>query len=296
VVRTRELFVMTRPWSFPMTVISVTTGSLLAYYALGSFNPLYYVLAVVGSVLLHAAANVANDYFDTLRGVDKPTAPTARYRPHPVFTGMATPGFLVSYSVALAAAGLLIGAYLSVVVGPLAIVLGAIGAFLALTYSGPPLGYKYHALGEPIVFTVWGPIMVLGGYYVEVGSLSLGALAASIPLGLLVAAVLLANNIRDEDYDRSSGVTTIATMLGREASLKLYYSLILSPYIVQILVVAAGVMHPITLVTLLSLPKAWSLVQTFRRGIPDAADPMTAQLVLAYGILLLLGLAVSIVI
>ncbi len=287
------LLVMTRPWSFPMTFISVTTGSLLAYYELGSFNILYYVLAVVGSILLHAAANVANDYFDTVQGVDKPTAPTARYRPHPVFTGMASPSFLLSYTLILAASGLLIGVYLSMVVGPMAIVLGGIGAFLALTYSGPPLSYKYHALGEPIVFTVWGPIMVLGGYYVEAASLSLGALAASIPLGLLVAAVLLANNIRDMEYDKSSGISTIATMLGRTAALRLYYSTIIGAYAAQVAVVALGVMHPFTLITLLTLPKAVGLIKTFRRSVPDAADPMTAQLVLFYGILLLVGLAVS---
>jgi 1,4-dihydroxy-2-naphthoate octaprenyltransferase len=86
----RDWFLASRPWSFSMTAISVSVGSALAALDGGFSWPLYF-LALIGTVLMHAASNFINDYDDVRNGVDSPEVPTARYRPHPLMDGRLTP-------------------------------------------------------------------------------------------------------------------------------------------------------------------------------------------------------------
>jgi 1,4-dihydroxy-2-naphthoate octaprenyltransferase len=72
-----------RPWSFPMTAVSISIGAAYAYSSYHVFDPTIYVITLIGSIALHAFVNITNDYFDTIYGVDRPGAPTTRYRPHP---------------------------------------------------------------------------------------------------------------------------------------------------------------------------------------------------------------------
>lgn len=292
-VNLKQIFIATRPWSFPMTIISISLGVVLAYYLNNVFRADLYLITLIGSVMLHAAANVINDYFDSLFGVDKPEAPTARYRPHPIIEGFMRPNDLMLMAIGLIISSLLIGLYLMFVSGPWALILGAIGALLAITYSGPPFNYKYKALGELIVFIVWGPIMVLGAYYVQTSVISQPVIIASTPIGLLVSAVLLANNIRDIEYDVSTGIRTIPIILGRGKSIYLYDLMIIMPFIIVPLLIVGGILGWLTLITVMALPKAIKLIKTFRREVPDTADPMTAQLVMIYGILYIVGIFLS---
>lgn len=277
-----------------MTIISISLGVALAFYIDGIFNLPLYIITLIGSIALHAAANVANDYYDTKFGVDRPGSPTTRYRPHPIIAGFMEPGDLIKMTVALLAISLLTALYLSIVVGYLALVLGVLGGIFAMAYTFPPFTYKYRALGELFVFLCWGPIMVLGAYYVQTGLVGWTPIIVSSTVGLLVSAVLLANNIRDIEYDAGTGIKTLAILLGRDGALKLYAAMILSPYIIMFSLVAIGILGVFSLLVFITLPKALSLVRLIRREVPDMSDPMTAQLVLMYGILLVLGIAIPI--
>ena len=290
----KMVFLATRPWSFPMTIISITFGSAISLRLEGLFNPLNYILALIGSVALHAAANVINDYYDAKYGVDRVGAPTVKYRPHPVIAGFMDPGSLVKMTIFLSLTSIIIAIYLAIVSGIYALILGLIGLILALTYTSPPLTYKYRALGELSVLMCWGPIMVLGAYYVQTSRLSLIPLTASLSIGLLVAAVLLANNIRDIEYDRTVGIKTIAIILGRSRAIKLYGLMVLTPYLIILLLVILGIFSYIMLIVFASLPKALSLIRMFRVEIPDTADPLTAQLVLLFGVLAIAGMLLPI--
>jgi 1,4-dihydroxy-2-naphthoate octaprenyltransferase len=86
----RDWFLASRPWSFSMTAISVSVGSAMAAMDGGFSWPLYF-LALIGTVLMHAASNFINDYDDVRHGVDSPEVPTARYRPHPLMNGRLAP-------------------------------------------------------------------------------------------------------------------------------------------------------------------------------------------------------------
>lgn len=278
-----------RPWSFPMSLVSVTVGALIAWVD-GPVLWGWHVLVCFGIVCFHATANLYNDYFDTKYGIDQPDSPTARYRPQPILAGLMTPGQLLSQAVILNGVTLLVGAILAFYRTGLVFVIGFAGFLVSLFYTAGPVKLKYRALGEFFVFLMWGPLMVEGSYAVQRQTLSLDALYISAPFGILVALVLLANNIRDIAYDSRQGIETIATVLGEKGSLRLYGALIIAAYLVIIILTVTGIASLWSLVVLLSLPKAVSLTRAFIKKVPETADADTGQFATLFGILLIAGM------
>lgn len=287
----RTLLLATRPWSFAMTAVSVTAGTLMAVPVGFSWGP--YLVTLVGMIFVHAATNLVNDYFDVRHGVDHPDAPTARYRPHPLVEGALRPGQVLGVSLALYGIALLIGLYLASLRGWSILVLALLGGLASFSYTAGPVQYKHRGLGEISVFLMWGPLMTAGAFFVQTGSWRvaplLDVLWVSVPVGLWVALVLLANNLKDIDYDRRMGVTTLATTLGREGALKLLEALVIVIYLLTGAAVWAGALPTWSILVLLSVPKAFQLIRSLERApqIPADADPRTAQLSTLYGILLL---------
>ncbi len=288
----KELILVTRPWSFIMTVIvSLAAAAYSAYLGYG-VDPVLTLAAIIGLILVHASVNVANDYFDSRSGVDRPGTGTTEYRPHPIVHGILTPGQTLAYAALLGAAGLAIGALISLAGRPYAILIGLAGAAIGWAYTAAPIALKYRALGEPAVALAFGPLMFIGVFYVASGALDWRAAAASLPLGLMIAAVLLANNLRDVETDRKAGITTIAVVLGRERGMKLYKYMIFISYAMVAAMAIIGILPITALAALLSLPAALKLVsEAERRGPPVDFDPQTAKLVTQFGALLIAGIA-----
>ncbi len=293
----RTLLFAVRPWSFTMTAASATAGSLIALLQTGTFHLGLYALTLLGLVLAHAATNLINDYFDTRYGVDKPGAPTTRYRPHPLIEGLLAPKQALAISLGLYTLAALAGLTLVGLRGWPVALFALIGGLAGFTYTAGPVKYKYRALGEFAVFLIWGPLMVVGSYYVQTGSWigAISALWVSLPIGLLVALVLLANNLKDLSYDRSTSVETLATLLGRGGALQLYVAIIIAVYGLSLLGVLIGTLPIWSLLVVLSIPKAWQLTRTLQRApeIPPDADPQTAQLATIYGLWLTVGLLLA---
>ena len=196
-------FLAARPWSFSMSAISVTIGSL---FALGQgFSPGLYVLTLVGMVSIHAAANLLNDYYDVKNKVDSPHVPTAKYRPHPLMNQEISLSGVRNLALGLYGLGCAIGLFLAAVRGWPVLAIGLAGVAVSMAYTAPPLSLKYRALGEPAVFLLWGVLAVCGAYYVQVQAASWAVFLVSLPFGVLVALVLLANNIRDRQWDQAPG-------------------------------------------------------------------------------------------
>ncbi len=288
----KDAFIATRPWSFPMSLISVSIATILAAeegpVLWGSF-----VLVCIGIVCFHATANVLNDYFDTRYGVDQPDCPTAAYRPQPILSGMFTPGQVLTEGMILAGITIVIGLILTFECSLVVLWIGIAGFLACVFYTAGPVKFKYKAWGEVFVFVMWGPLMFEGAYAVQRQALSLKALAVSIPFGVLVALVLFANNIRDIDYDSRQPIKTIGIILGAARSIRLYALMIAAAYLFVALMVVAGLLSPWTLLVLLSLPKALKLVKIFTVKVPDAADANTAQLNTVFGLLLVAGLIIN---
>jgi 1,4-dihydroxy-2-naphthoate octaprenyltransferase len=288
----KDYFIATRPWSFTMSLISVSVGTLLAA-EVGSILWGWYLLVCIGIVCFHAAANIFNDYFDTRYQVDQPDSPTARYRPQPILAGIFTPAQLLTEAIVFTGITILIGLVLSFGRSMLVFWIGLIGFFTCLFYTAAPITFKYRAWGEFFVFLMWGPLMFEGAYAVQRQALSLKALYISIPFGILVGLVLLANNIRDIAYDSRHGIKTIGILLGSQRSIYLYAGLILMAYLYTIGMVAIGILSPWGLLVFLSLPKAIHLLKSFMTKIPEAADAITAQLNTIFGLFLIVSLILS---
>ena len=269
-----------------MTFISVSLAGILAFSS-GSFNVVLFLATMVGLMLAHLASNMANDYFDVKHGVDKADSPTSQYRPHPLLTGDISKGSFKTAVIGMYVVALAFALSLSWVRGLPVLMFTALGLFFGLFYTADPVVYKKRSLGELAVFMVWGPLMVGGSYYVLTGSFDYGPMLVSTPIGLLVSLVLLANNLRDVEYDREVGVATIVH--SKAQGLNLYKGLLLVIYATTVALVAARLLSPFSLVTLYTLREAKGIVDVFEEEVPPVADPMTAGLALHFGLLLLAG-------
>jgi len=275
-----------------MTAISVSVGSTLGAID-GSFSWALYLVTLLGTVLLHAATNLINDYYDVKSGVDTPEVSTAQYRPHPLVEGKLTAGHVRIAAYCLYGMSTLVGIYLSATRGWALLWIGMIGAFASLTYTAPPLKYKYSALGEFSVFLMWGPLMVAGAYFVQRQMFSMNAFWISLPFGVLVALVLLANNIRDINHDRDKGILTLAIVLGQRYGLLLYLFLVVLAYLGIVLMSIFGPLYLWSLIVLLSIPLALRLLHQMLKQVPADADARTAQLDTAFGVLLVISLVLE---
>jgi len=226
----RELLVITRPWSFTFTLMVVLVSSALPL-ALGYGVSWGLVgLALLGSVTLHAMANVLNDYFDYGHGLDRPGVGTVEYRLHPIVHRILTPRGTLAYGLAVGLAGLSLAGLAAALGRPLAVPLGLLGALVAYAYSGAPFYMKYRGLGEVGVYLAWGILIPLGSYYLAAGRLDPAPIVALLPLALGIVAVLMANNVRDIGSDRASGIGTLQVRLGFEASRKLFKATLYAMY------------------------------------------------------------------
>jgi len=289
----KTAFLSTRPWSFTMTFSSVTMGTLLAALG-GRFNPLLYALALIGMVAFHAATNVLNDFFDVKHGVDKDGAPTTRYRLHPAAFGQTPLSTTLQFSLGLYAATLLIGAYLAVVSSSAILAIIVAGVLGSVLYTADPVVLKARALGEVTVFIMWGLLIPLGAFMVQTGAFSLTPMLAAVPIGLFVALVLLANNIRDIAYDGSMKMRTIAVVLGAKAAERLYATLLVGAYLFVLVGILSRLLPVWSLVVFLTTPGALGLVRMFGAQAPDNADPRTAALALQFALLYMGSLIIQI--
>ena len=288
----RNWFLASRPWSFSMTAISVSVGGALAAID-GDFSWGLFGLALISGVFLHAATNLMNDYYDVKSGVDTREVSTAQYRPHPLLEGKLEPAKVLRASFILYGTATAIGLGLVAARGLPILWIGLAGTFASLTYTAPPLKYKYSALGELSVFLMWGPLMVLGSYFVQRQRFSADALWISLPFGILVALVLLANNIRDVNHDHDKGILTIPIVIGQRNGLRLYLTMVLLAYFGIVIMSLMGPLNLWSLIVLISLPLAVRLLRQMMRQIPVDADAQTAQLDTAFGGLLVISLVLE---
>ena len=210
VTRGRAWLLAARPKTLPAAIAPVVVG---AAAALGehSFAPLPALAALAGALLLQIGVNLANDYFDFGRGIDTPD------RKGPVRVtqaGLIPPGQVRFGMIATFVAAALVGVYLVVRGGTPILVVGVASILSALAYSGGPWPLASHGVADLFVFVFFGPVAVCGTYFVQAGSVSGTAAAASLAPGLLITAILVVNNLRDIETDAGAGKRTLAVRLG----------------------------------------------------------------------------------
>lgn len=281
-----------RPKTLPAAVAPVVVGAAAALGD-GAFAALPALAALAGALLLQIGVNLANDYFDFQSGIDSP----GRKGPVRVTqAGLIPPAQVRLGMISTFAAATGVGVYLVARGGLPILAVGIASILSALAYSGGPWPLASHGVADLFVFVFFGPVAVCGTYFVQTGSVSGTAAAASIAPGLLITAILVVNNLRDSETDARAGKRTLAVRLGSRGALAEYLLLIALPFFVPPLFLAAGVRGPLILLPLLSLPLAVPLVRTIAARHEDgpamnAALAGTARLSLAYCLLFAVGLA-----
>jgi 1,4-dihydroxy-2-naphthoate octaprenyltransferase len=250
--------------------------------------------ALVGAILIQIGTNLANDVFDHEKGADGPD----RLGPVRVTqAGLLTPSAVRAGMVVAFAMAMLAGVYLTAVAGWPVVAIGLASIAAGVAYTGGPWPLGYHGLGDLFVFVFFGPVAVCGTAFVASGQVSALAVAASVPVGAIATAVLVVNNVRDRDTDVRAGKRTLAVRFGRRFGVAEYISLLAAAYLVPLDLVFLEGRSRWILLPLATLPLAWPLarvVATSKDGPTlNRALGGTARLLLAFGALFALGLALK---
>ncbi len=293
--RLRALVEVVRPFSLTASATPVAAAGALAL-AQHRMSWLLFLAALVAGVLLQVGTNVTNEIYDVRKGVDSITSPRASLA---LLTGRVTERSAFRLALVAFALSAAIGVVLIFARGWELAVLGVVGLVGGWGYTAPPLQYKYRAAGLPLVFLLMGPLMVLGGYFVVTGEWSLTAGVVSVPIGLLVTAILHGNEWRDIGEDARAGISTLSIRAGRRVAHGLYVFLLVGAYVALAAAVAVGTLPRLSLLAVLSLPlfvralRASELGAMGQQRAISLIDLQTAQLHATFGALLVLGLAVT---
>jgi 1,4-dihydroxy-2-naphthoate octaprenyltransferase len=282
-----------RPRTLPAAIAPVLVGTALAGFG-HVFHPLRFLAALLGAVFIQVGTNLSNDYSDARRGADAedrlgPVRVTAGGLVPPKQVLIAT---YVSFGLAVLA-----GVYLIVVAGWLLLVIGAASILAGVLYTGGPRPYGYEGLGELFVFLFFGVVAVAGSFFVQVKHLDWEAFALSVPVGLLAAAILVVNNIRDIDSDRRASKRTLAVKLGRPRTRLLFAGVVYLAFLLAPVTWIFGPVKPWVMLTWLALPLAAAVVRIVRTRTDgpslNGALARSGMLQLAFCVLLSVGLLLS---
>jgi 1,4-dihydroxy-2-naphthoate octaprenyltransferase len=248
-----------RPKTLAVGLAPVLVGSALAAAIADHLRVGPFVFALLGALFIQVGANLSNDYSDARRGADTED----RLGPVRVTAGGLVPPkqVLIATYVTFGLAALC-GVYLVAASGWQLLVVGVLSIIAGVLYTGGPRPYGYEGLGEVFVFLFFGVAAVAGSCFAQLERWPWEALAFSVPVGLIAAAVLVVNNVRDMDTDRRVGKRTLAVRLGRSRTRSLYAAFVYGAYIV---VAAMAVAYsPWVLLAWLTLPLAARAVRTVR--------------------------------
>ncbi|NWG19960.1 MAG: 1,4-dihydroxy-2-naphthoate polyprenyltransferase [Chloroflexi bacterium] len=285
----RAWMLAARPQTLPAAVAPVLVGSAVALTA-GSFRPLPFVAALFAALLIQIGTNLANDYFDFHKGADT----AERLGPVRVTqAGLLAPATVRQGMIIVFGLAALVGVYLVAVGGWPILVIGVLSIAAGVLYTGGPWPLGYHGLGDLFTFIFFGIVAVTATAYLHAGVVSPLAWAASVPVAMLVTAIIVVNNLRDIATDRAAGKHTLAVLLGVQATRAEYALLVVGAFVAPPLLWLAGLAGPWALLAWLAAPLAITPLRTMLTGEGRELNPAlkgTARLHLAFASLLALGI------
>lgn len=243
------------------------------------------VLAVIGAIIFQAAGNLISEYHDYMSGTDRmeKTGP-----PRMIVLGYFKPKTVLIYGYIVLLVGILLGVFLLIRTGLPLLFIGIIGIISAGVYNR----FKKVAMSDVVIFITYGLCVALGVAYVMTKELIWSSMLVSVPSGLLITAILHANNMRDVELDRQAGIKTQAMRLGHEGSQIVYQTLLLVAYLAVAVNVMLNILHPIVFLVLLSFPFAAKNIKRVKASAFNNLEPIqfldtyTAKLVLMFSVIL----------
>lgn len=286
---------LTRPHTLTAAFAPVLLGTALAIETSGIHWGLFLAM-LIASLLIQAATNMFNEYYDYVRGLDNENS---------IGIGGAIvrhgikPKTVLNLAFSLYGISVLLGVYICMNSSWWVAAVGVISLAAGYLYTGGPLPIAYTPFGELVAGFFMGVLIILISFYIQTGTITKTSVLVSVPSFLLVGAILLANNIRDLDGDKEFGRKTLAILLGRTGAIRLLAGMFIVSYSWVIGLIIAGVVSPWLAVVALSIPKAIKATKGFiGKSNPLQMMPAmaaTAQTNTIFGFLLSIGIFIGLI-
>lgn len=276
-----------------VSFIPAVLGGIIAYYN-GYFDWTIFILATVGIVMAHSAGDFVDDYFDYING--NLGNKEQQFHDSPLISGKVTlRQVLIATIICLAiAAG--IGVYLLFEIGMPVLYLMLAGTFIVLFYTSPPVRLNYRGLGETALFFAFGPMIVVGVYYVLTGTITWEPVFASLPLGIFTMNVGIVSNTFDYEDDVKNGKRCIPVRFGQDTAVRILVIGTVLAYLSIVVAVILGIMPTWTLVSLATIPLAVGVIIKTNKyhdtSNYTSAMGMAISLTTVMGVMMVLGYVV----
>jgi 1,4-dihydroxy-2-naphthoate octaprenyltransferase len=285
---------MTRPHTLTATFAPVILGTVIALYET-KLDWLLFFAMMLACLALQIATNLFNEYYDWKRGLD--TAESVGIGGGIVRHGL-KPQNVLTVAILLYVLAAIIGVYICMNSSWWLMVIGLFGMAVGYFYTGGPLPIAYTPFGELFSGLLMGTGFVLIALFIQTNTLTVQSVLISIPLGILVGAINMSNNIRDIEEDTKGGRKTLAILLGREKGIIALAIAFAVSYLWIVVLVVIGYVSPWALVVFLTVKKPISAIQGFQKGATEPqymrlAMKSTAMTNTIFGFLLSAGLLIS---
>ncbi len=253
---------LTRPHTLTAAFAPVFLGTMIAL-TYGVLHFYLFFAMLTASVLIQMATNMFNEYYDFKRGLD--TDKSVGIGGAIVRNGV-KPKTVLNLAFLLYGISVLIGIYICMETSWYLALVGVISMLIGYFYTGGPYPIAYTPFGELVSGVVMGMFLILISFYIQTGTVTTTAVMLSIPSMLLVAAIMMANNIRDLEGDKKSGRKTLAILAGRPNAIKILMSFFVISYLWIIALVIFTELSPWALLVVLSIPKPLAAIVVFKKN------------------------------
>ncbi|WP_407314323.1 1,4-dihydroxy-2-naphthoate polyprenyltransferase [Desulfosporosinus sp. SB140] len=282
-----------RPHTLTAAFVPVLLGTVLALLE-GKMNLLLFAAMMAASILIQAATNLFNEYYDFKRGLD--TEESIGIGGGIVRHGM-TPKLIIKLALCMYGISILLGIYICASSSWWLSLVGLVCMSIGYFYTGGPLPISSTPFGELFSGFFMGFLIILIAFFIQAGYISNIAILVAIPSGILVGLINLGNNLRDHDGDKANGRKTLPIVLGPQKAIGLLGIMFAFSYLWLIGLVVTGTVTPWVLLAFLSMPKAIRATKGFRGKIEPItmmpAMKSTAQTNTLFGLLIAIGLLIS---
>jgi 1,4-dihydroxy-2-naphthoate octaprenyltransferase len=255
------LFLASRPQFLTASISPVLVGSALGFAIAETFNWPLFLLALFGMMALHAGANIANDYFDSVSGNDwanKNVTPFSGGRQF-IQQNILSPQATLAASFFCLTLGASLGLVILYLTRSLFIlILGLIGLLGGFFYTAPPVKLGYRGVGEIAIAFLFGILPVYGSYYLQTGAIDIIPLPAACVVGILIFLIILINEFPDLPADAAVNKKTLVVRLGIPAGVLIYRIAVISAFVIMVagVFVSQIMFWPLLLYLLFGLPAA----------------------------------------
>ncbi|MGM9923107.1 MAG: 1,4-dihydroxy-2-naphthoate polyprenyltransferase [Bacillus sp. (in: firmicutes)] len=284
---------LTRPHTLTAGFVPVLIGTALAL-EVAQIDLLLFCAMLVATLLIQAATNMFNEYYDYKRGLDDENSigiggTIVRHGVHP--------NTILSIAFSFYGLAALLGAYICASSSWWLVVVGLISMAVGYLYTGGPYPIAYTPFGELFSGFFMGMLIILISFFIQTGTVTTTAVLVSMPITFLVGGILLSNSIRDLDGDKENGRRTLAILLGKKRAIAFLAGMFIVAYIWVICLVLMKIVTPWLLLVLISVPKPIKAIKGFigketpLEMMPAMKD--TAQTNTIFGFLLSVGLFIN---